>query len=178
MEQKESPPTNPKQLKRMKKKLGEPNRKIRHSKKKNDRLIHKRNWLRRAIEELKQGNAKKPTIERSQGFVECERAFSGAYRSYRIDGRSRMDIDTFFSPIRGELISLINRELTNLNSARVKTTTWIRFIQEFDDVVEIDRVELAFNSRMTEAHQQRFGQNSRWNGRSHEDADQKPRIAE
>ena len=32
-------------------------------------------------------------------------------------------------------------------------TTWIRFIQEFDDVVEIDRVELAFNSRMTEVHQ-------------------------
>ena len=32
-------------------------------------------------------------------------------------------------------------------------TTWIRFIQEFDDVVEIDRVELAFNSRMMEVHQ-------------------------
>ena len=32
-------------------------------------------------------------------------------------------------------------------------TTWIRFIQEFDDVVEIDRVELAFNSRMTGVHQ-------------------------
>ena len=32
-------------------------------------------------------------------------------------------------------------------------TTWIRFIQEFDDVVEIDRVELAFNSRMMELHQ-------------------------
>ena len=31
-------------------------------------------------------------------------------------------------------------------------TTWIRFIQEFDDVVEVDRVELAFNSRMTEVH--------------------------
>ena len=28
-------------------------------------------------------------------------------------------------------------------------TTWIRFVQEFDDVVENDRVELAFNSRMT-----------------------------
>ena len=53
MEQRESPPTNPKQLKCMKKKLGELNRKIRHSKKKNDGLIHKRNSLRRAIEELK-----------------------------------------------------------------------------------------------------------------------------
>ena len=64
-----------------------------------------------------------------------------------------MDVDTFFSRIRGELISLINWELTDLNSARVQTTTWIRFIQEFNDVVEVDRVELAFNSRMMEVHQ-------------------------
>ena len=63
-----------------------------------------------------------------------------------------MDVGTFFSHIRGELISLINQELTDLNSARVQMTTWIRFIQESDDVVEINRVELAFNSRMTEVH--------------------------
>ena len=41
IEQEESPPNNPMKLKRMKKKLGELNRKIRHSKKKNDGLIHK-----------------------------------------------------------------------------------------------------------------------------------------
>ena len=148
MEHKESPPTNPKQLKRMKKKLGELNRKIRHSKKKNDGLIQKRNSLRRVIRELKRGTRQAP-IERRQGFVERERAFGGAYRSYRVNRRSRMDVDTFFSRIRGELIDLINRELTDLNSVRVQTTTWIRFIQEFANVVEIDRVELAFNSRMT-----------------------------
>ena len=76
----------------------------------------------------------------------------GAYRSYRIEGRSRMDVDTFFSRIRGELISLINRDLTNLNSARVRMTTWIRVTQEFEYLMEINRVELAFNSRMTEVH--------------------------
>ena len=32
-------------------------------------------------------------------------------------------------------------------------TTWIRFIQEFEDLVEINRVDKAFNSRMTEVHQ-------------------------
>ena len=64
-----------------------------------------------------------------------------------------MDVDTFFSRIRGELFSLINQELTNLNSARVQMTTWIRLIQEFGHVVEIDRVEMAFNSRMMEVHQ-------------------------
>ena len=66
---------------------------------------------------------------------------------------SRMDVDTFFSYIRGELIRLINQELTNLNSARVQMTTWIRFIQEFEDLVEVDRAEMPFNSRITEVHQ-------------------------
>ena len=63
-----------------------------------------------------------------------------------IDGRSRIDVDAFFSHVRGELISLINQELTDLNSATVQVTAWIRFMQE------IDRVELTFNSRMTEVH--------------------------
>ena len=53
VEEKELPPPNPKRVKHMKKKLDELNRKIRHSKNKNNGLIHKRNSLRRSIEELK-----------------------------------------------------------------------------------------------------------------------------
>ena len=82
------------------------------------------------MEELKQGT-RQPTIER--GFIERERAFGGAYRSYRIEGRSRMDVDTFFSRIRGDLIELIRRELTHLNSAMVQTSAWVRFILEFEE---------------------------------------------
>ena len=149
----EEPPMDPKKLKRMKKKLGELNRKIRHSGKKHDGLIHKQNSLKKAIEglkgpasgELKRGN-RQPTIEPAQGLIEHEQAFGGAYRNYRVNGRPRMDADTFFNCIRGDLISLINRELTDLNSARVQTTAWIRFTQ--DD----DRVVLALNSRMTAVH--------------------------
>ena len=62
--------------------------------------------------------------------IELEQAFDGAYRSYRIDGRPRMDVDTFFNCIRGELIRLITRELTDLNSARIQTTTWIRCVKD------------------------------------------------
>ena len=52
--------------------------------------------------------------------IELDQAFDSAYRIYRINGMPR---DTFFNCIRGELISLIARELTVLNSARVQTTT-------------------------------------------------------
>ena len=91
MKQEPNPTSNPKQIKRMKKTLGELNRKIRHSKKKNDGLIHKQNSLRRAIKE----RTRQAPIERRQGFTEHEQAFVMAYRSYRIEG-SRMDVDTVF----------------------------------------------------------------------------------
>ena len=115
MEQKESPPPlagystplDPKKLKRMKKKLDELNRKIRHSRKEHDGMIHKRNALRKAIEVLKRGTKSEPVPEPEWNFKEREQAFGGAYRSYRVNGRPRMDVDTFFSRIRKKLIELI-----------------------------------------------------------------------
>ena len=61
-----------------------------------------------------------------------------------------MDIDTFFSRIRKELIELIKRELKTRTSARIQTTVWIRFIG--DDEEGQERVELAFNSLMTSVY--------------------------
>ena len=69
--------------------------------------MDKQNSLRRAIEELNRGTRRAP-IECRQGFVERERALGGAYRSYRVNGRPRMDVDTLYSRNRGELIDLIN----------------------------------------------------------------------
>ena len=73
-------------------------------------------------------------------------AFDGAYRRYRINGRPRIDVETFFDRIRQALINLIRRELSSLNSARVQTTMWIRFVREDDGGQE--KVELDFNSLM------------------------------
>ena len=44
-----------------------------------------------------------------------------------------MDVDTFFDRIRQNLIDLMNRELMELGSAKVQTTTWIRFTQALED---------------------------------------------
>ena len=44
--------------------------------------------------------------------IELEQAFGGAYRSYRINGRPKINVDTFFNRIRKKkLIELIEREL-------------------------------------------------------------------
>ena len=61
-----------------------------------------------------------------------------------------MDVDTFFNRIRKELIELIKRELKTRSSARIQTTAWIRFVR--DDEKGQERVELAFNSLMTNVY--------------------------
>ena len=78
--------------------------------------------------------------------IELEQAFNGAYRSYSINGRPRMDVETFFHRIRRDLIDLIKQELNKLNSVRVQMTTWIRFVREDEEGQE--RVELAFSRLM------------------------------
>ena len=52
--------------------------------------------------------------------IELELAFNGAYRSYRIAGKPKIDVDTFFYRIRKELIGLIRRELKTKTSARIQ----------------------------------------------------------
>ena len=92
--------------------------------------------------------------------IELEQAFRGAYRSYRVNGRPKIDVDTFFNRIGKRLIELIERELKTRTSARIQTTAWIRFIRdgpprgpgEAHDKEGQERVELAFNSLMTSVY--------------------------
>ena len=143
----------------MKKKLGKLNKKIRHSKRKHNNLISKRNLIKKKIEELKRSCEPKELHEPEESFnpIELEQTYNRAYRSYRINGRSRMDADTFFDRIRQNLIDLMNRELTDLGSAKVQTVAWIRFRvgvkDENGNVIGVDRVDKPFNSKMTEIHQ-------------------------
>ena len=64
-------------LKRMKKKLDELNRKVIHARKKHNGLIHKRNSLRKAIEELKCGTKPEPLPESEWTFTERESFLEG-----------------------------------------------------------------------------------------------------
>ena len=95
----------------MKKKLGKLNKKIRHSKKKHNGLISKRNLIKKKIKEARRASQvelkgpRKP--DETFNPIEHEQAFRTAYKSYRVNGRPRMDVDTFFSRIREKLIELI-----------------------------------------------------------------------
>ena len=74
-----------------------------------------------------------------------EAAFGRAYRRYRIDGRPRMDPDTYFNRIKSQLIVTLKKESKG-RSVKVQTTTCIRFKQDEE------LVELTFNSRIKNVH--------------------------
>ena len=129
---------SPNKNKCMEAKTAELNKKIRRvkNKKNKERLIAKR-----------EAEARSAESNCNPEFRLIDGAFDGAYRRYRIDGRPRMNVETFFDRIGRALIYLIRRELNSLNSAMVQTTTWIRFVRKDEEGQE--RVELAFNSLMT-----------------------------
>ena len=83
--------------------------------------------------------------------IELEQAFGGAYRTYRVNGRPKIDADMFFNRMRKELIGLIKRELKTRTSARLQTTAWIKFVH--DDKEGQERVELALNSLLMSVYQ-------------------------
>ena len=107
------------------KKIAELNRKIRRAKNKKtkNRLIARKELLKMGPKQL---NA----------------AFGNAYRSYRIDGVENIDLYAFLNKTRETLMGLLTKETSN-ESIRFQITTWLSFIK---DGVEV--VELAFNSKM------------------------------
>ena len=82
--------------------------------------------------------------------IELKQVFGGAYRSCRVNGRPKIDVDMFFNRMRKELIGLIKQELKTRTSARIQTTAWIKFVRNDEEGQE--RVELAFNSLMTSVY--------------------------
>ena len=64
-----------------------------------------------------------------------------------------MDVETFLK----ETAVLITKELQDLNSAKVQTTTWIQFKIEVEgedgSIIIVNTVKKVFNSRMMEVFQ-------------------------
>ena len=122
----------PNRNKRIEAKIDELNKKIRRVKNRRNKecLIAKRNSLR---------------LDLNWGPRLLEGAFGDAYRRYRIDGIPSMDQDTFLNRIRRFLIDLLKKE-SRTGAVRSQTTTWIRFRKD------LELVELAFNSRMTNVY--------------------------
>ena len=73
------------------------------------------------------------------------KAFNNAYRSYKINGMSEIDLNIFFANIRNTLENLISKETTR-EAVRTQITTWIKVAKKDDTI------NLAFNSKIMIAY--------------------------
>ena len=66
-----------------------------------------------------------------------------------------MDVETFLKETRGSVANFITKQLQDLDSAKVQTTTWIQFEVKVEDgsIIIVDTVRKLFNSWMMEVFQ-------------------------
>ena len=104
-----------------------------------------------------------------------ERALKGAYRSFVIPGAPRTDIDSYFDQTKPHIKTLIKNQLKEMRSAKIIMTLWVRWKKPIMPLIELDpehtknaqdvdgitgdnyiRVEMPFNSLMTESFDTRY----------------------
>ena len=108
--------------------------------------------------------------------VEQKHAMNGAYKSFRIGGQEKTDIDSYIAFVKPKIQKLIEEQVKVLVSAKVQMHMWVMWKKE-DQIIRLDdedmadwneeekqawqgskknhevKVEKAFNSKMTEVFQ-------------------------
>ena len=70
-------------------------------------------------------------------FTPIKEAFNKAYRRFRFNSDSKVDVETFFDKIRSKLIDLIGNQLDEMNSAKIQFILWLKFRkQEGDEEIQ------------------------------------------
>ena len=110
------PEPTPPPTKRIERKISDLNKKIRRAKrnKVKEALIAKREALRSKLAD----GTWNPEARVLEG------AFGRAYRRYRIDGRPKMDPDTYFNRIKSQLIVTLKKESKG-RSVKSKRRLWL-----------------------------------------------------
>ena len=102
---------------------------------------------------------------------EHETALKGAYKSFRLPGLPKTDVDTYIEKITPYMKSLIEQQIREMGSAKVQLCMWIKWRKEEKSLFWFDAEELKelgldenpefftiivdkpFNSKMTEIFQ-------------------------
>ena len=83
---------------------------------------------------------------------ELEQAFRRSYQSFQINGRSRLDVETFPWETRGSVSNLMTTELRDLDAMKAQMITWFQFKVEGEDgdqnIITVNMDDKALNSQM------------------------------
>ena len=92
--------------------------------------------------------------------VEHEQAFRGSYKSFRVAGMEKTDIDKYMEEVRPHLKTLCEEQLQRLGSAKVQLHMWVMWKKEEEVLLSledgemtttrVDQKDMGYKSRMME----------------------------
>ena len=97
--------------------------------------------------------------------AEHKQAMNGSYKSFRVAGQNKADIDSYIALVTPEIRKLITEQVKVFNSAKMQMHMWVMWKKREEIAFRVDddidgknatyevKVEKPFNSRMTEVFQ-------------------------
>ena len=93
-------------------------------------------------------------------LVEHEQAMNGSYKSFRIAGQNKTDVDSYVKRVKPHICKLIAEHLKVLDAAKIQMHMWVKWKKKEERAIRLDdndkggsyevKVEKVFNSKMTE----------------------------
>ena len=138
--------------------------------------VKKKLGLKEQVEEQAEKEHGKEHVEGVEP-VEHTEAMNGAYKSFRIDGQKKADVDSYIALVKPEVQKLVKEQAKALDAAKVQLHLWVMWKKEEQLMIQLDgdemegwsedekqarlksdgtyetKVEKVFNSAMTEIFQ-------------------------
>ena len=138
--------------------------------------VKKRLGLKEQVEELAEKEHGEEHLEGVEPMEHAE-AMNGAYKSFRVDGRGKTDVDGYVELVKPEVRKLVEEQVRVLDAAKVQMHLWVLWKKRERLMIQLDendmedwseeekqtwlesdgthetKVEKVFNSAMTEIFQ-------------------------
>ena len=138
--------------------------------------VKERLGLKEQVEELAEKEHGEEHVEGVEP-VEHTEAMNGAYKSFRVDGRGKTDVDSYIALVKPEVRKLVEEQVGVLDAAKVQMHLWVMWKKKERLLIQLDdddmegwtdsqkqtwlesdgayevKVDKVFNSRMTEIFQ-------------------------
>ena len=132
--------------------------------------VKKRLGLKEQVEEQAEKEHGEEHVEGVEP-VEHTEAMNGAYKSFRVDGQKKADIDSYIALVKPQVHKLVEEQVKALDAAKVQMHLWVMWKKQERLLIQLDdddeekqawpksdgayetKVEKVFNSAMTEIFQ-------------------------
>ena len=99
--------------------------------------VKKRLGLKEQVEELAEKEHGEEHVEGVEP-VEHTEAMNGAYKSFRVDGRGKTDVDSYIALVKPEVQKLVEEQVKVLDAAKVQMHLWVMWKKKERLMIQLD----------------------------------------